>query len=147
MNKIIGFLKVIILSLFLTSPFFADAQVTRTIASTRGNSVEFIQIYEFNSVDEQPMFPGGNMALMHFINNERQYPKEAYQNGIQGRVVCGFVVNEDGRISDISVMKSVEPTLDLEAMRIISVMPPWIAGMIDHHPVPVFCVLAIPFRR
>lgn len=147
MNGILSFFKTFILISLLSSPLFAGAQVTRTIASSRGSTVEFIKIYEYNSVDEQPYFPGGNMALMHFINNERHYPKEAYQSGIQGRVVCGFVVNEDGRISDISVMKSVEPSLDLEAMRIISMMPRWIAGTIDNSPVPVFCVLAIPFRR
>lgn len=125
----------------------AQSQVFRTLSSNVTNSSTIIRVYEYNAVDQQPTFPGGNYALMHFINEERQYPTDAYEKGIQGRVTCGFVVNVDGSISDISVMKSVEETLDKEAMRVISSMPPWLAGTIDDIPVPVYCILTIPFRR
>lgn len=128
-------------------PFFSKGQVFRTIASTNGNTVHYMQIYEYNSVDIPPTFPGGNMALMSFINHERCYPHDAYEKGIQGRVVCGFVVNEDGHISDISVVKSVEESLDREAVRVVSMMPHWLAGVHDNQAVPVFCIVTIPFRR
>ena len=78
-----------------------------------------------------------------FINETRVYPAEAYNNRIQGRVVCSFVVYPDGSINGISVMKGVEETLDREAVRIISEMPRWIAGCIGNEAVPVSCVLAI----
>lgn len=135
------------LSLPLISVLNCDAQVLRTITSTSNNTVTYLQIYEYNSVDAQPQFPGGNIELMKFINQERRYPHDAYLNGVEGRVVCGFVVNTDGTISNISVLKSVEESLDREALRIIASMPPWISGVLNNDPVPVFCTLVIPFRH
>lgn len=141
------FFRILVCGFLIFLPSLAAGQVFRTIATANGNSVRYIQIYEYNSVDVPPSFPGGNMALMNFINQERRYPAEAYQNGVQGRVVCGFVVNEDGHISDITVMKSVEESLDREAMRVVSMMPRWMAGIYDNNPVPVFCIVTIPFRH
>ena len=85
--------------------------------------------------------------MLRFINNERRYPAEAYHDGIQGRVLCSFVVSEDGSLTHISVIRGVEESLDREAVRIISEMPKWMAGEIDDTPVPVYCILPIPFRR
>lgn len=147
MNKPINFFRFSAIIFFLSVALSSHSQVFRTIASSSGNTVRYIQIYEYNSVDIPPSFPGGNRALTSFINQERNYPAEAYQQGIQGRVVCGFVVHEDGHISDITVMKSVEESLDREAVRIVSMMPPWLAGMHDNQKVPVFCVVTIPFRH
>lgn len=132
----------------LVSVYSMSGQVIRTIASTSGNNmVHYIQIYEYNSVDRRPSFPGGNIEMMKFINRERNYPVEAYENGIEGRVVCGFVVNTDGHISDVVVMRGVEESLDREAVRIVTSMPVWTAGYVSDSPVPVFCVVTIPFRR
>lgn len=124
-----------------------QAQIYRTIATYTDDTVSYIQIYEYNSVDVQPHFPGGETEMIKFINRERRYPVSAYEKGVQGRVMCGFVVNEDGSISNINVMKSVEESLDNEAVRIISQMPPWLAGVYGNRAVPVFCVISIPFRR
>lgn len=93
------------------------------------------------------VFPGGDGAMYRFINRERRYPSQAYRDGIEGRVLCSFVVNEDGTISHISVIKGVEASLDREAVRILTKMPTWDAGMIDETPVPVYCILPIAFRR
>lgn len=139
--QITGFL------LFLLMPLLSSAQTRTVISTTSPGVTRLVEIYEYDCVDEQPTFPGGNIALMRFINNERHYPAEAYRNGIQGRVLCGFIVHENGRISDITVVKSVEESLDQEAVRIIASMPPWVAGSLHNHPVPVYCFLAIPFRR
>ena len=83
--------------------------------------------------------------MMKFINETRRYPVEAYNNKVQGRVVCSFVVYPDGSINAISVIKGVEESLDREAVRIIQEMPRWMAGTIGEQPVPVSCVLTIPF--
>lgn len=147
LSKKYTIIKLLFLFLAVIISFSVKAQVVRTVTVTNNNQISTIQIYEYSSVDAQPQFPGGSMAMMRFINHERKYPVEAYRNGIEGRVVCGFIVNVDGTISNISILKSVEESLDREAMRIIASMPPWITGLIDETPVPVFCTLAIPFRH
>ncbi len=121
----------------------ANAQQRRQVAHTQ----VCIDVYDMESVDRQPQFPGGDTAMLRFINNERRYPAEAYHDGIQGRVLCSFVVSEDGSLTHISVIRGVEESLDREAVRIISEMPKWMAGEIDDTPVPVYCILPIPFRR
>ena len=115
---------------------------TRTVSA----SSRIVEVYDSETVDIPPTFPGGNSALVRYINSSRQYPAEAYSKGIHGRVLCSFVVQPDGSISHINVIKSVEPTLDREAVRIIDEMPPWEAGSIDGIPVPVYYMLPIAFR-
>lgn len=106
-----------------------------------------IEVYEYESVDVQPSFPGGDAEMIKYINRERRYPRQAYTRGVEGRVLCSFVVNKDGSISHVSVIKGVEESLNREAMRIVANMPAWDAGLIDHTPVPVYCILPIAFRK
>ncbi|MCM1075891.1 MAG: energy transducer TonB [Bacteroides sp.] len=106
-----------------------------------------IDVYEYGSVDVQPRFPGGDAEMYHFINNERRYPQKAYRDGVEGRVLCSFIVNEDGTISHVSVIRGVEQSLDREAVRILSKMPAWDAGLINEVPVPVYCILPVAFRK
>lgn len=103
-------------------------------------------VYASDDVDTLPGFPGGESERLNFINTTRRYPAEDYQRGVQGRVVCSFVVNVDGSISDASVIRSVSPTLDAEALRIINAMPRWISGVKDGENVPVYQVMSINFR-
>ena len=77
----------------------------------------------FTVVEKQPEFPGGMSELMKFLAKSIKYPVIAQENGIQGRVVCSFVVNRDGSIVDIQVMRGVDPSLDKEAVRVIGTMP------------------------
>ncbi len=79
--------------------------------------------------EKRPEFPGGTDALFKFLSNNLKYPSDAKKEGIQGRVICQFVVNKDGSISDIQVLRSVYPSLDLEAVRVISIMPKWEPGV------------------
>lgn len=85
--------------------------------------------------------------MMSFVNETRNYPKEAYQKGIQGKVICSFVVNADGTISHVKVLRGVESSLNREAVRVISSMPDWTPGRLDGHPVPVRVVRSVAFRR
>ncbi len=96
---------------------------------------------------EKPMFPGGDTQLMRFINREREYPREAYERGIQGRVTCSFVVNADGTVSHISVLRGVDPSLNKEAIRVLSQMPEWTPGKLNGQAVPTRVVWSVPFRR
>ena len=103
--------------------------------------------YTYESVEESPSFPGGDGAMMRFINSERKYPREAYEASIEGRVLCSFVVEADGSLSNIAVLRGVEESLNAEAVRVISAMPAWEPGKIHGENVAVYCLLPIPFRR
>ncbi|MBR5030507.1 MAG: energy transducer TonB [Muribaculaceae bacterium] len=104
-------------------------------------------VYEYESVDIRPQFPGGERSMINFINETREYPYNAYHNHIQGRVICSFIVGTDGRLFNIQVIRgSGDETLDREAMRVISKMPKWTVGKIENTKVNVRCVLPIAFR-
>lgn len=107
----------------------------------------YIEAYEYNCCTEKPCFPGGDEKLTEFINANRQYPREAYQKGIQGKVSCWFIVNTDGSISNVSLLRSVNELLNEEALRVFRMMPNWQPGRVDGIPVPVRVVETIKFRR
>lgn len=110
-------------------------------------SCQILEAYDSDFVDVQPMFPGGDREMIRFINNERRYPARAYRDGVQGRVMCSFIVNPDGSLSHISVVRGISEELDREAVRVISEMPAWTPGKVGEKRVPVFCFLTIPFRK
>lgn len=82
----------------------------------------------FKVVETAPEFPGGNGELMKYLGNNVKYPIIAQENGIQGRVVVQFTVRKDGSIDDVVVVRSADPSLDKEAIRLISAMPKWSPG-------------------
>lgn len=82
----------------------------------------------FDIVEQQPMFPGGQTALMKYLSEHTKYPVVAQENGVQGRVTVQFVVEKDGSISDVHVLRGVDPSLDKEAVRVVKSMPRWTPG-------------------
>lgn len=96
--------------------------------------------------ENMPKFPGGDKALVEYINKELNYPPTALENGIQGRVVCTYVVNTNGKVSNIKVIRSVHPELDQEAVRVIENMPDWTPGQKDGKKVAVEYTLPIIFK-
>ena len=82
----------------------------------------------FEVVEQMPSFPGGDAALMEWLGKHINYPVVAQENGVQGRVVISFVVEKDGSITDVKVARSVDPSLDKEAVRVVKSMPKWIPG-------------------
>ena len=100
----------------------------------------------FDVVDRVPSFRGGDAALMQYLANAIKYPIETEENGIQGRVICTFIVERDGSITDVKVLKSVDPILDKEAIRVLSNMPPWLPGMQAGYPVRVKYTFPVTFR-
>ena len=100
----------------------------------------------YNVVEQMPSFPGGNAALMNYLSQNIKYPVIAEENNIQGRVVVQFVVGKDGSISNVHVSKSVESSLDEEAVRVTKSMPNWVPGKHDGQAVSVFHTLPITFR-
>ena len=100
----------------------------------------------FVVVENQPEFPGGNTAMMKFLSENIKYPVIAQENGIQGRVICNFVVERDGSITDVQVVRGVDPSLDREAMRVINEMPRWKPGKQRGQAVRVRFTLPVVFR-
>ncbi len=82
----------------------------------------------FDVVEKMPEYPGGQAALFEYLSTNVKYPVDAEKQKIQGRVLVTFVVNTDGSITDIEVVKKAFPSLDAEAVRVISGMPKWIPG-------------------
>ena len=100
----------------------------------------------FDVVEQMPEFPGGQIAMLDFLSKNIRYPEEAHKAGIQGRVVATFVVEKDGSISNAKVMRSIDPLLDAEALRVISSMPNWIPGKQDGKPVAVKYTIPVTFK-
>ena len=100
----------------------------------------------FVVVEQQPEFPGGTTALMKFLGDNINYPVIAQENGIQGRVIMNFVVERDGSISDVQVVRGQDPSLDREAERVIKTMPKWKPGQQRGKPVRVRFTLPVVFR-
>lgn len=100
----------------------------------------------YTVVNQQPDFPGGEKALIAYIKNNLKYPAFAEENGIQGRVTLSFVVEKDGSISNINVLRSPAEELSQEAIRIVKSMPKWKPGVLKGENVRVKYVLPVTFR-
>lgn len=100
----------------------------------------------FVVVEKQPEFPGGPSVMMKYLGDNIRYPVIAQENGIQGRVTCNFVVERDGSITDVQVVRGIDPSLDKEAVRVIQSMPKWKPGEQRGKPVRVRFTLPVVFR-
>lgn len=100
----------------------------------------------FRVVESLPEFPGGATEFIKWLTANLQYPKEARQRRIQGRVVAQFIVNTDGSISDLKIATSLDPLCDREALRVLKMMPPWKAGIQDNKPCRTMVALPIVFK-
>ena len=133
-------------ALFLFSSFSLKAQIVR-VNNVEAGPQSYMEVFEYDYVNQKPEFPGGNDKVLDYINDNRKYPAEAYNKGIQGRVKCSFIVNADGSISNVSLLRSVNELLNEEAIRIFSLMPAWQPGKIDGIPVPVRVVRSVRFKK
>lgn len=100
----------------------------------------------FDVVEEMPHFPGGAAALQAFLSSNTKYPVVAQENGVQGRVIVSFVVERDGSITDVKVVRSVDPSLDREASRVVRSMPRWSPGKQNGSAVRVKYTVPVVFR-
>ncbi len=115
--------------------------------STRQVAINFKladnKIHKF--VDSPPKFSGGRDEMLNFIGKNLRWPPEATDMGVSGTVYCGFIIEKDGSINIVEVVRSLDPFLDAEAVRVIKRMPKWIAGKKNGKPVRVYFVLPIRF--
>ena len=122
----------------------AAVEVKYTPVEVEEEEVEEQQIFQV--VEEMPEFPGGMGECMKFLAKNIKYPTIAQENGVQGRVIVQFVVNRDGSIVDPVVMRGVDPHLDKEALRVISLMPKWKPGKQRGKEVRVKYTVPVMFR-
>lgn len=116
-----------------------SAEIEKTKTKTPEDQV-------FTVVEHMPEYPGGVSNLMSFIGKSVSYPAVAQSNGIEGRVICSFIVNTDGSVSDAKVVRGVDPSLDKEALRVIGLMPKWTPGRQRGQKVRVQYTLPIAFK-
>ena len=100
----------------------------------------------FEVVEQMPSFPGGYAALMQWLGSNMKYPTIAAENNVQGRVIVQFVVEKDGSVTDVHVAKSVDPSLDKEASRVVKAMPKWIPGKQNGSAVRVKYTVPVTFK-
>lgn len=103
------------------------------------------EIELWKNPEQQPQFPGGLVELSRFIQDHLQYPEAARECNIQGKVVLQFIVTETGEVTNVTVLRSVDPVLDAEAVRICQMMPRFEPGKIKGEPVKVKYALPINF--
>ena len=100
----------------------------------------------FVAVEQQPEFPGGNAALMKWLGNNIRYPQMALENGISGRVIVKFVVEKDGSVSGVTLVRGVDKDLDREALRVVKSMPKWQPGKNNGQSVRCYFTLPVTFK-
>ena len=104
------------------------------------------EVNEIDKVDEKPSFPGGESAMKSYLNSNVKYPDVAQENGVQGRVIVESIIEKDGSMSDVKVIRSVDPSLDREALRVVKAMPKWTAAKLKGIPVRTKCTTPVVFR-
>jgi periplasmic protein TonB len=117
----------------------AVQQVKEEVQETEAEPEPFIV------VEEMPTFPGGEKELQKFLAEHTEYPEIAKENNIQGKVIVRFCVTPKGGVSQVSVLKGVDPELDKEAMRVVTTLPPFKPGKQGGKPVPVWYMVPITF--
>ncbi|MDR0232842.1 MAG: TonB family protein [Dysgonamonadaceae bacterium] len=116
------------------------------IADLKDNKVVVAEKEQvFTHVEQMPSFPGGDKAMMEFLGKNIKYPVIAQEQGIQGMVVLRFVVGKNGEVSDVTVLRSLDPSCDKEAIRVVKSMPRWIPGKQNGNPVLVYYTLPVRF--
>ena len=115
-----------------------------TTARAQNTDTPCCKVYQV--VEQMPQFPGGQAAMMKFIADSLRYPSVSCEHRIEGRVVVQFVVDCEGNILNPLVVRSVDPLLDREAIRLVKLMPKWIPGRQNGKPVNVVCVVPIRFK-
>ncbi len=96
-------------------------------------------------VDEMPVFPNGDSALLKYIGDNVKYPEVAKKEGIQGRVIVRFCITSRGNVTSCGILKSVSPEIDAESLRVIESLPDFEPGKVDGKPVSVWYMVPITF--
>ncbi|MCX6254730.1 MAG: TonB family protein [Bacteroidia bacterium] len=135
----------------MTNDFAIDSVKNGVV--TNNDTVTYVPVSDtpvkpdpFIKVEEMPVFPGGDAALLKYIAENLRYPAEAIENNIQGKVILRFVVTQDGSVDRIEILRGINILLDEEAIRVVSSLPKWKPGKQNGKPVPVWFFVPVSFK-
>ena len=135
----------LILLVIVIAPASANAQDKRgKTTQTRKDTTTDDKVYEV--CEQMPIFEGGDAALLKYLRENLKYPDKTKDRGVQGRLVIGFIVEKDGSLTDVKVLRHVDIALDAEALRVVKGMPKWIPGCQDEQLVRVRYNVPVSFR-
>ena len=135
----------LILLVIVIAPARANAQDKKEkTTQTHKDTTTGDKVYEV--CEQMPIFEGGDAALLKYLTDSVKYPELAKKHGVQGRVVIGFIVEKDGSLTDVKVLRHVDIALDAEALRVVKGMPKWIPGCQDEQLVRVRYNVPVSFR-
>jgi TonB family protein len=100
----------------------------------------------YQMAEKMPQFPGGEKALLEYIGHNLKYPRIAQRNGIQGRVIIRFVIDEEGKVKNVNVLRGLDADCDYEALRVITNLPNFIPAEQKGEKVSVYFTIPITFR-
>ena len=132
----------LILLVIVVAPVRANAQDKKgNTTQTRKDTATDDKIYEV--CEQMPIFEGGDAALLKYLRENLKYPDNTKDRGVQGRLVIGFIVEKDGSLTDVKVLRPVDIDLDAEVLRLVKGMPKWIPGRHNGQRVRVKYLLPI----
>jgi len=125
-------------------PAISDAVTSESIE--KNDTLKDNEEEPYTAVEQMPQFPGGPSELMKYISANLRYPEDAKRDKTEGRVIARFTVKKDGSIGDVNIVRGVSPSLDAEAVRVLSGMPRWEPGMQNGKAVPTLYTVPVVFR-
>ncbi len=138
-------ISALVLLVIVFAPARANAQNKKVKkAQTHKDTTTDDKVYDV--CEQMPIYEGGDAALLKYLTDSVKYPELAKKHGVQGRVVIGFIVEKDGSLTDIKVLRPVDIALDAEALRVVKGMPKWIPGCHDGQLVRVEYNVPVSFR-
>ena len=138
-------ISALVLLVIVVAPARANAQDKKgKTTQTRKDTATDDKIYEV--CEQMPIFEGGDAALLKYLRENLKYPDNTKDRGVQGRLVIGFIVEKDGSLTDVKVLRHVDIALDAEALRVVKGMPKWIPGCQDEQLVRVRYNVPVSFR-
>ena len=138
-------ISALVLLVIVFAPARANAQDKKEkTTQTHKDTTTGDKVYEV--CEQMPIFEGGDAALLKYLTDSVKYPELAKKHGVQGRVVIGFIVEKDGSLTDVKVLRHVDIALDAEALRVVKGMPKWIPGRQNEQRVRVKYNVPVSFR-
>jgi protein TonB len=123
-----------------------NTDMSETEEEESPNAPEEEEVHKTRIVEEIPQFPGGPLEFIKWLTRNLKYPSSVERQRIQGKVVAEFIVNKDGSVTDVRVVKSLHPACDREALRVLRMMPRWTPGIENDQPCRTKVCIPIVFR-
>jgi len=124
----------------------AITQQNSSVKKSKAQTKKVVNEKPYSIVEQMPQFPGGEQALMNFIEKNLKYPVDAQNKRVQGKIILRFVVNSNGKVEQVEILRGLSPSTDKEAIRVVNLFPKWTPGVQNGKSVSTYYVLPIAFR-